>query len=59
MSLLGGCVHLVDRRVDGGSGVGVMWEVSCCWVLTGIEAGTRRRRKRRFLTRTLPLSVLT
>ena len=59
MSLLGGCVHLVVRRVDGVSAVGVMWEISCCWVHTGIEAGTRRRRKRRFLTRTLPLSVLT
>ncbi len=59
MGLLCGRVHLVDRRVDGGSGVGVMWEVSCCWVLTGIEAGTRQCRKRRFLTRTLPLSILT
>ena len=46
ISLLGGCLDLVVQRGLGGcSGVGDYCEDSWCWVFSGIEAGTQRRRK--------------
>ena len=52
MSLRVGFLERVDRR-GGGSCARSWWVTSVCCVFAGMEAGTRRRRKRRLRTKAL------